>query len=657
MIAANDPAPGRRCIGVATVLVTTAIAGAVVIGRHSGLANPLDSYGYSVVATIAFTALGDLILHRDHRSRVGWLFVANGAVNGVVAISASFGRVAVMGWLQQWTLSLPLALVVLLLLVFPDGHLLSPRWRGAVGLVSLGAVASAVGLAVAVWRVPRLLLDYEQAVAVVPGAALVVAGVGFALVALGMAAGLLSLWVRWRRSSGVVREQLKVLALGGLVTVAGFVATFSTGVTWLWPALGLVIPLSTGAAVLQYRLYDADLLLNRSLVSAGLALVLLAAYMLTVNALGAVFADWNPGVSPLLATGVVAVLFEPVRERVRRGISRLLYGSRDDPQAVFGSLSRSLERAGDPGELLIRVVATVAETLLLPYVAIAAVTRGRSDIVVQYGRQGMAPQAFLMVYGGQTVGRLLAAPRSISEPLTSGERRLLQDLAGRAAMVVHANRLTLELRRSRERLVRSREEERRRLRRDLHDGLGPTLAGMTMQVGAAQSLLVGECADIHAASRMLHALEGQLQASVGEVRGVVDDLRPPNLDQLGLLPALRRRLQAFSVANADVAIDIDGPDAAGELPAAVEVAVYRIALEAVTNVVRHARATSCRVVITVGPNVVLEVVDDGVGLPTPVVPGVGLTSMRERAEELGGEITIAADQGTRIRAVLPTGVR
>ncbi|MGH2689484.1 MAG: sensor histidine kinase, partial [Actinomycetota bacterium] len=229
-------------------------------------------------------------------------------------------------------------------------------------------------------------------------------------------------------------------------------------------------------------------------------------------------------------------------------------------------------------------------------------------------------------------------------------RALLGDVAAQAA-AANAVRLTRDLQRSRERLVRSREEERRRLRRDLHDGLGPALAGVTMQVGSARALLA---ADAPRANTVLATMEEQLQACIAEIRRVVEDLRPATLDRLGLVAAIRERADAFSAAGGpEIVVTATGD--LSELPAAVEVAAYRIALEGITNVVRHAAARRSEVRLEAAGVLVVEVTDDGAGLGPDAPPGVGLASMRGRAEELGG--TFVAQRlpsgGSRIRAELP----
>ena len=244
---------------------------------------------------------------------------------------------------------------------------------------------------------------------------------------------------------------------------------------------------------------------------------------------------------------------------------------------------------------------------------------------------------------------------------------MLDDVARQAGVVVHGLRLTADLQRSRERLVTTREEERRRLRRDLHDGLGPALASINLKLDAARNLLVRDPA---AADELLAEFKGQAQATIADIRRLVYELRPPALDELGLLPAIREYAMQFN-GGGDTAgrggdlnglrVSIEAPDKLPPLPAAVEVAVYRIALEGLTNVARHAKASTCVVRLFLldgnldGNAVELEITDDGVGLPAGWSAGVGVTSMRERATELGGSYAIgpAPSGGTRVLATLP----
>jgi signal transduction histidine kinase len=258
---------------------------------------------------------------------------------------------------------------------------------------------------------------------------------------------------------------------------------------------------------------------------------------------------------------------------------------------------------------------------------------------------------------GQTVGALLLAPRAPEEPFGAADWKLLDGLAQQAGVALyaaqqawHAQRLAEDLQRSRERLVTAREEERRRLRRDLHDGLGPTLASLTLKVDVAHDELQYDPA---AAAEMLEGVKGDLQAAVGDIRRLVYELRPPALDDLGLGASLRLLADRYQGAN--LAVTCTLPEQLPPLPAAVEVAAYRICAEALTNVVRHAAARTCRVTLAVGAQLVLEICDDGCGLAQGTPAGVGLLSMRERAAELGGtcEVAGASGEGTTVRLLLP----
>jgi signal transduction histidine kinase len=263
-----------------------------------------------------------------------------------------------------------------------------------------------------------------------------------------------------------------------------------------------------------------------------------------------------------------------------------------------------------------------------------------------------------LVYQNKTIGQLLLGQRAPGENFSPADHRLLNDLAREAGVAVHAvsltthlQRITADLQRSRESLVTTREEERRRLRRDLHDGLGPTLASLVQLLDTARMLV--SC-DPDAANMLLGDIKGQLKATITDIRRLVYALRPPALDELGLVSAIREHIERFNQPKG-LQISMDAPDSLPLLPAAVEVAAYHIALEAVTNVVRHANAQTCRIRLSLDHGLIIEIMDDGEGLPVDRHVGVGLTSMRERAEELGGECRIepVATHGLCVRARLP----
>ena len=303
-----------------------------------------------------------------------------------------------------------------------------------------------------------------------------------------------------------------------------------------------------------------------------------------------------------------------------------------------------------PQEVLPAAVEAVAKSLRVPYVAVdLAEDTGALRTAAEYGRPVGPQQETALVHLGATVGRLRVSGRGRDDPLDASDVALIEALAQQVGPAVQSVRLHEDLVRSREAVVASREDERRRLRRDLHDGLGPSLAAVRLKAGlAARGAPAGS-----STRQLLDEIGREVESSIADVRRVVEALRPPALDELGLVGAVRAR--AASLAG-DLQIVVRGPEQVPYLPAAVETAAYRIAAEALTNAVRHSRAHSCEVVIEVRPDEVLvEVTDDGVGLDPSRPPHVGVRSMQERAAEVGGACAVTAGEngGTVVRASLP----
>ncbi len=419
--------------------------------------------------------------------------------------------------------------------------------------------------------------------------------------------------------------------------------------------LGFIIcPLAIAAAILRYRLFDIELIFKRSLVYAGLTLGLAAIYLAALAGL----TQWFPSRSPVIAVAagsLVALCFHPLRTRLRRWVSRVIYGARDDPYEVVSQLSE-LDAAAAPRAALTRVVETLAQTLRLSYVAIELRHGGgRYETGAGPGHSRGNPTQVSLVHAGDTVGHLLLDVMPGREPFGPADRRLLDDVATQVSRLAGVVLLNSDLQQSRVRLVSAREEERRRLHRDLHDGIGPTLAAQAMQLDVVRAVLRTDPA---AAEETLDRLAAGTKNVLGEIRRIVDDLRPRALDQLGLASAIREKGAPFArphEARNGLQVDVDA-NVLLRLPAAVEVAAYRIALEAITNAARHGSARHCRVVLREDHDVLfVQVRDDGTGLPAHYTPGVGLRSMRERAAELGGSFTAQSDPagGTLITAHLP----
>jgi signal transduction histidine kinase len=543
------------------------------------------------------------------------------------------------------------AFIFLFFFLFPDGRFM-PRWTRWAAIVGTLLVLPAVFIPTLDTRYPLLMILYF---------------LGF----LGVC--VFAQVYRYRRVSGPAeRQQTKWVVFGSIVALVGLSGLVIAGVSIPQPdplvrlvldtaiyLFMLLIPLSIGVAVVRYRLWDIDTLINRALVYGALTALVIGVYVVVVGGLGAFLQARGNLLVSLFAAGVVALMFAPLRDRLQRGVNRLMYGERDDPYAVISRLGQRLEATLEPHAVLPAVAETVAHALKLPHVAIELKRGGEYETAAQRGRPMGEALRLPLVYGSETIGRIVLSPRAPGESFGPSDRRLLDDLARQVGIAAHAVRLTNDLQRSRERLVTAREEERRRIRRNLHDGLGPALSSAMLKLGAARRLLLpGSPAD-----DLIVEVRNDLRATVADVRGLVYDLRPPALDQRGLVPVIHDYAEQCASEDADgMRVTVDAPEQVPPLPAAVEVAAYYIAREAITNTARHARARSCRVHLALqdGPERVelrLEITDDGVGLPDERHLGVGLSSMRERAEELGGKFSAESppEGGTRVLARLPLG--
>jgi signal transduction histidine kinase len=318
---------------------------------------------------------------------------------------------------------------------------------------------------------------------------------------------------------------------------------------------------------------------------------------------------------------------------------------------VLTELNRQVGTMRDPLAVLPEIAATIVEGLRVPYAAVRVTAEDRGiSTVAERGRWAGAPHKFPMMAHGRVVGELLVAPRRPGTSFSSAEAGLISDLAGQAALAAEAGSSALALQQARERLVLAREEERRRLRRDLHDGVAAALVGTRMltEVARRNARAAG------VAPQVLDTLAEEIDACTAEVRELIDGLRPAALDD-GLEVALRALVGRFAGPGAEAALEVDG-DLSG-LPAAVEVAAYRVATEALTNVVKHAGALHVAVVVRRDErHLEVRITDDGRGIPpdSTGTEGVGLASIRSRVEELGGRCEITSGPaGTSVTVLLP----
>ncbi len=421
-----------------------------------------------------------------------------------------------------------------------------------------------------------------------------------------------------------------------------------------WKAFYLAVIAGVKSIIRRYRALDVNLLINRALVYGLLSAIIVAIYLVSVGYVGITDNDGEIGelALALLVPAAIVFLVQPIRHRLQHGVNQLMYGERDDPYAVLSDLSQRLSATLAPEAVLTTIVETVAQALKLPYVAITLRQGNDFTLAAARGSPVDNPLTLPLVHQGVTIGRLLVAPRSSDTSFSPADWRLLQGIANQAGVAAYGVRLTADIQCSRERLVTAREEERRRLQRDLHDGLGPGLASLTLKLDTARNLLAHDPA---AAGDLLMEIKAQTQAIVVDVRRLVYDLRPLALDQLGLVCAIREYAASLNDHD-DLQVSIEAPEPLPSLPAAVEVVAYRIVQEALTNVVHHAHARTCTIRFLLDDTLLyLEIRDDGHGLPPDYKPGMGLHSMRERAAELGGTCVVASlpSGGTLVWARLP----
>ncbi|WP_055479082.1 histidine kinase [Sphaerimonospora mesophila] len=618
--------------------------------------------GLYAVALGLLGGTGITLARRRHHP-LAPVLIATG-IGGIAfyAVSASVvhGRHHLLGpagpvlfWLPTWLwLTIPVG-VVALLLRFPTGTPLGPWWRR--GERVLTALAACLALLVAFLPGGDGTVDGTPnpfgVSALQPLFPLLTPL--FALIPAAFLLGAVALAVRYTRSGQVERQQIRWVAAAALVIAPVTAATALLDVFWIAEALALcLLPGAIAVAVLRYRLWDLGLVLRRTLLYTLLTAILLTAYIGLVLCLDAALP--TPDLLPeVLVTGVIAVVALPLREILQGALDRMLFGNRRDPHQVVRTLGRLLESTREP--LLTRVVDELAMSLRLPYVAVElpdgslAATAGAPTAEADSAR-------IPLHVSGETVGDLVAARRHPDEPLSPADRRLLTDLAGHLGVVVRAAGLDAALRRSHERLTHIRVEERGRLQRDLHDGLGPLLGAVGMRIAAARNLLAHPAGgQVERADEVLTAAAADLDEALSEVQRIVTDLRPTALVERGLVAALRDQVDGWA---GRLTVTMDAPERLPTMDPVTETAAYRIVMEALRNAERHSGGSTAQVRISAsGGELTVEVGDNGAGPSSePVRSGaVGLRSMRERAEALGGVLQVepGADGGMLVRCVLP----
>jgi len=629
--------------------------GFVVSSTVNGLALALA--GYPIARLRPGNAVGWLLLG------AGLAYALSGAGYAVLAWAADAGETGV-GWrllADVTSIGWPLAVsffVPLTLLVFPDGALPSRRWRavvilacvatiGVVATMTLGPLDTTSDLGVSGFlRWPTI--DHLDGLA----------AASFVLVYVVFAAGVVSLAVRYRRGDDQRRRQILWVLLAALVLLTVSLVNDLLGLeTWFAIFVFTLPAVAIAIAILRYRLLDIQVVVSRFVLYLVMTGLVVATYTAIVAITERTLSARLPLGPPVLAAVAIALGFNPLRHALQKQIDRLFYGARSDPAHAVAAVGSRLGEVGVRDATgLNGLLGTVCQVLRLPWarITVDGATVAEHGIGSSAaGRDGAGlsdgPSVPLRL-GGEDVGELIVGLRRGQRRLDGADHRVLHLLSASLAVAVEATRYADDLRHARSALVEGREAERRRLSRDLHDGVGPALTGVILKADAARRLAP---TDPVQAAALMDDVRRRTADALDEVRRLGRALRPPALDAVGLVAAVEDH--AATLRPLEVSVISERP--LPVLPPAVEVAAYRVATEALTNVVRHSSAAAAVVEIrATGTALTVAVRDDARGGEQPWNSGVGLASMRERAAELGG--TFAAGPGPdggRVEVTIPCG--
>ena len=705
-----------RCITVAlAVIVLVSLAGAVLTGlgwSHMALSDAVGNAG-DAASAIAYSALGALIIRRAG-NLIGWLMLIEGAANAVMESGSAYAVLglkahpgalpgaAVVGVLGESAFVIVVVTLAALFLTFPTGRLPSPRWRlpARAGLVLAGLALVAFVVSPRSVALPApggISLVYPNPIAI---RGLGPAGQFGTLNALGvlfvlmLAPAVTSMVLRYRRGDQRQRQQLKWLSLvvvGVLICqAAGSVAIAfgQNGKLWeavpygITPYLALFgIPVTIAIAILRYRLFDIDLIISRALLFTLLSAGVTAVYAAVVLGFGTLAGSGSHPVLTVAAAVIIALVFQPLRQRARLLANRLVYGHRATPYQVLSDFAADMAGQLDLGEALDRMVSLLAGASgasrveawirvggelrpaavwpdgLLPSGAVRLGGDAALPVLDPGGSGDPGTRVVPVRHGEDLLGAIsLSKPRD--EALTSTEDALLQHLASQASLVMRNAQLTAELqasidelRASRRRLVEAQDAERRKIERNLHDGAQQQLIALAIHLG-----LLAEAADDPALIRQaIPELKAQLSAALDDLRALARGIYPPLLADQGLVVALRAQ-----VSRSPVPVMLEAGQVGRYSPDA-ESTVYFCALEALQNVAKHARATQA-VIRLAGSEDGLEfsISDDGAGLPASGLrTGSGMQGMTDRLAAHGGTLDVRSEpgQGTTITGRLPVGPR
>jgi len=673
----------------------------VLLGVTMPSAVPRDTYSRSqlvlVVPIIASSVVAFVLAYRKPKNQVGWLlgvfvlFLPLGSTgsnyldHGLYGLDVPRALIVPLGLTAVFVGGVFAHVLIQLALTFPDGHLLSRRWR-----VVAWVNAAVGGSWVASLFDPSAVGDSHRQLPNplgLTGAQDVVTTIGvvqFFIVGVLLILTLASLVIRFRRADHDVRQQVKWFGAGVVVTGVGVslgsgtsqgsFPTSPLGLTWL--AIGFsALPVAIGIAVLKYRLYDIDVVISRALVYGVLALFITAIYVGIVVGVGTLIgSSGKPNLAlSILATAVVAVGFQPVRERLQKVANRLVYGARATPYEVLSQFSTRVSESYAGQEVLPRMARVLADGTgaehatvwlrsaqqLRPAATHPDDVAGYEPLTIRDGQLPefpQAPRAVAVRHQGELLGALTVTKRR-GESLTPIEEKLLDDLAHQAGLVLKNVGLSAdlearldELRASRQRLVAAQDHERRRLERNLHDGAQQHLVALKIKLGLAETLLLK---DPESATALIGDLKGDADEALETLRDLARGIYPPLLADRGLAAALEAQARKATVP---VAVEGEG---LGRFSQEVESAVYFCCLEALQNVQKYAGAGAATVSLAkAGGHLRFSVSDDGGGFDAETATrGAGLQNMADRLDALGGEIAIESSigRGTTVSGTIPVG--
>jgi signal transduction histidine kinase len=677
----------------AGLLLLTVTALAVSAGFGVAAGDLMDAFAFAPLL-LAFAVVGAIVAGHRPANPIGWLFQAEGLGFALGVATDTYAKYATRAGVAAppsvaWAVWLGAILgelgflFALAILLFPDGRLPSPRWRVVAWLIVAGealvvlmAATSSAALraqAAAVLVSPVRLVPDSLADPVVN-----VLQTAFIPLTLAAAAGLA---VRYRRATPDVRHQIKWVAYASVLTA---VALLITGIVFGNPlgallTVGPLIPVAAGIAIFKYRLYDIDVVISKTIVYGFLAAFITLVYVVIVAGIGSLGPGFlqagsrpNLGLS-IVATGVVAVAFQPVRERVQRLANRLVFGERATPYEALSEFAGRMGGTYAADDVLPRMARVLAEGTGASRAVVWLKTgpelmagaswpadTGPPPRVAMAGGQPTAIAGADRVapvdYQGETLGALTVAKRP-GETLTPVEAKLMSDLAAQAGLVLHNIGLTgqlrarlAELRASRLRIVTAQDEQRRRIERDIHDGAQQQLLAIADTLAVAQSL-AGQ--DEERERAVVARLKAETSGALETLRDLARGIYPPLLADQGLPAAVRAQA---GKAPGPVEVSTDG---VGRYPPEIETAVYFCCVEALQNAARHAPGSAIRVSLAEdGADVTFTVADDGPGFdPAAATRGTGLRNMSDRLAALGGSCQVgsAPGRGTTVAGRIGTG--